>query len=174
MDRIHSGAISCGEHLVAVPCCRAGGHNPSGDHRWCPLTPIKQHCTMWAASHSGWKTRPIFAKSLGFKDFCFYCHLPVCSCTQSFPGFLPVSKKKKKKIIAHPPLLSQPVPDFFFFFSRGQRYSYKVSVGVKTSKYSFGHINIFSLLFSLRYTYATHYPFNVKFAPNLTLSLHQH
>lgn len=93
----------------AVPCCSAAGRNPSGDHLWCPLTPIKQHCAMWAASHSGWKTSPFFAKSLRFKDFCFYCHPPVCSRTQSFPGFLP---EKKKKNHNSPPLLSQPVPDF--------------------------------------------------------------
>lgn len=62
---------------------------------------------------------------------------------------------KKKKIIAHPLCYHNLSLTFFFFFfsSRGQKYSYKVSVGVKTSKYSLspGHINIFSLLINTIY-----------------------
>lgn len=63
--KMRGGAICRGKGPVKWPVVElVATINPSGDHLECPLTPIKQHCTMWWAR----KMSLFLAKSLHFKD----------------------------------------------------------------------------------------------------------
>lgn len=119
-----------------VFCCRAGGHSPSEDHLWCPLTPIKQHCTMCSVGLR-LENEPLSCQVSSFQRLIFTTISQFALVLKVFLDFTQFLKKKKKKNITHPLCyhnLSLCLCTARGFFLPGQKYRDNVSVGVKTSK----------------------------------------